>query len=186
MSEPLLNVMKVMLLAGLYLFFVRVLWSVFSELRDPRTIVRKQTAKNGRHAQRSAIPDHALQGQVPVAMAPAGAPPAPAPGSPSGRAPIVDLAIGQLLVIDPPELAGVRYQLGPEITLGRADTNAIMLDDTYVSTVHARIFETKGTYFVEDLASRNGSTLNGAPLVATTALMPGDRLQFGATAMEFS
>lgn len=30
--------MKLMLLAGLYLFFVRVLWSVYNELRDPKAL----------------------------------------------------------------------------------------------------------------------------------------------------
>ena len=49
-----------------------------------------------------------------------------------------------------------------------------------------RIFSTHGTFFVEDLASRNGSTLNGRPIISTTALSPGDRLQCGATTMEFS
>jgi pSer/pThr/pTyr-binding forkhead associated (FHA) protein len=55
-----------------------------------------------------------------------------------------------------------------------------------MSTVHARIFDTNGTYFIEDLASRNGSTLNGQAIVVTTALVPGDVLQFGGTTMEFS
>jgi len=96
------------------------------------------------------------------------------------------LAVGQLRVIEPLHLAGGSYRLGPEITMGRAITNGIPLDDTYVSTVHARIFQTNGTYFIEDLASRNGSTLNGQAIVATTALVPGDRLQVGATTMEFS
>lgn len=95
-------------------------------------------------------------------------------------------AAGQLMIIDPPELAGHRFALGNEITLGRAHTNGIVLDDTYVSTVHARIFLTNGTYFIEDLASRNGSMINDRQLVATTPLTPGDRLQLGATAMEFS
>ena len=99
---------------------------------------------------------------------------------------ITPVAVGQLRIVEPVHLAGATYQLGGEITLGRAPTNGIPLDDTYVSTVHARIFRTNGTFFIEDLASRNGSTLNGQAVVATTALVPGDRLQLGGTAMEFS
>ena len=110
-----------------------------------------------------------------------------APAVPAGGVAVAEaVAIGQLTVIDPAKLAGHRYTLGREITLGRAGTNGVILDDTYVSTVHARIFHTNGTYFVEDLASRNGSMLNGQAIIATTALMPGDRLTVGATTMEFS
>lgn len=172
MSEPLLNVMKVMLLAGLYLFFVRVLWSVFSELRDPRTVARKRReaeANTRTTARRSVAPG----------------PPAHA-GRAAAMATVAPSAVGQLRVIEPAKMAGSTYNLGHEITIGRAPTNGIMIDDTYVSTVHARIWLTHGNYFIEDLASRNGSMLNGQSVVATTALVPGDRLQFGATAMEFA
>lgn len=172
MSEPLLNVMKVMLLAGLYLFFVRVLWSVFSELRDPRTVARKrrEAEASTRTTARRSVP---------------AGPPAHA-GRAAAMAIVAPSTVGQLRVIEPAKLAGSTYHVGNQITIGRAPTNGIVLDDTYVSTVHARIWLTNGNYFIEDLASRNGSMLNGQSIVATTALVPGDRLQLGATAMEFS
>lgn len=174
--------MKIMLLAGLYLFFVRVLWSVFSELRDPRTVARKRRDLDP-------VPGstRATSRQVPQAS-PELAPISPTPAAPAtvGHAAPVAMAVaqaaGQVRFPD----SGAVYALGSQITLGRADTNGVILNDTYVSTVHARIFLTNGTYFVEDLASRNGSSLNGQEIVATTALVPGDVLQFGATTMEFS
>ncbi len=172
MSEPLLNVMKIMLLAGLYLFFVRVLWSVFSELRDPRTVARKR-----RDLDPTAASVRTTARRAPLAPTP----PANA-GQAAAVAVVTTQAVGQLRFLD----TGVVYPLGSQITLGRADTNGLVLNDTYVSTVHARIFLTNGTYFVEDLSSRNGSTLNGQAIIATTALVPGDVLQFGATSMEFS
>ena len=171
-SEPLLNVMKIMLLAGLYLFFVRVLWSVFSELRDPRTVARKR-----RDLDAVAASVRTTAHRVPSAPTP------PAnPGQAAALAVVTAQAIGQLRFSD----TGAVCPLGSQITLGRAETNGVVLNDTYVSTVHARIFFTNGTYFVEDLSSRNGSTLNGQAIVATTALVPGDVLQLGATSMEFS
>ena len=173
MSEPLLNVMKIMLLAGLYLFFVRVLWSVFNELRDPRSVARKRrdldpaVAASVRTTARRSVP-------APTAQANA--------GQAAALAVVTRTALGQLRMSD----TGMVIPLGAEITLGRAHTNGIVVNDTYVSTVHARIFATNGTYFIEDLASRNGSTLNGQAIVATTALVPGDVLQLGGTTMEFS
>jgi len=173
-----------MLLAGLYLFFVRVLWSVFSELRDPRTVARKR--RNGSPAANDATRTTARRSSAPPSSSTPGAAPL-GPAAQSGGVAVAEaVAVGQLTVLDPVELAGHRYSLGREITLGRANTNGIILNDTYVSTVHARIFHTNGTYFVEDLASRNGSMLNGQAIVATTALMPGDRLSVGATTMEFA
>ena len=164
--------MKIMLLAGLYLFFVRVLWSVFSELRDPRSVARKR---------RDLDPAPASVRTTTRRTAPA-----PSKSASTGQAAALAVAAppayGQLHMVD----TGQTFPLGSEITLGRAPTNGIVLDDTYVSTVHARIFATNGTYFIEDLASRNGSTLNGQAIVATTALVPGDVLQLGGSTLEFA
>jgi CDP-diglyceride synthetase len=109
-SEPLLNVMKIMLLAGLYLFFVRVLWSVFSELRDPRTVASKR-----KDVDRSTA---ASFGTTARGMSPL-APPSNAPHA-AVMSVATALAIGQLRVIESQDLAGGVYQLGTEITLGRA------------------------------------------------------------------
>lgn len=182
--------MKIMLLAGLYLFFVAVLRSVYNELRDPRTRV----ARRGDAAPQNA----AMAGTNPTIRRPnPAAPPAAAPdlspvpvsaGLIGGAAVMAatPIQVGQLTILEPPPLAGLTWALGNEITLGRAETCGVHLDDTYVSSVHARIFNRNGTFMVEDLDSRNGSVLNGAPLTATTALEPGDRVQLGATILEFS
>lgn len=178
MSEPLLNVMKIMLLAGLYLFFVRVLWSVYNELRDPRTRLRRRPEP---------VP--------PVGQGPARATmrgPAPAPSTPRRRSSrsrgSAAVVVGQLVMIEPEASAGLSWPLGNEITLGRAPSCGVRLNDTFVSGVHARVFNAGGTFMVEDLDSRNGTLLNGRPLEPGTAtpLNPGDHLRFGATVLEFS
>jgi hypothetical protein len=171
-SEPLLNVMKIMLLAGLYLFFVRVLWSVFSELRDPRTVARKRRDLDPVPASSA----HTAESRPAVAGS------STRRGQSAALAVVEPMALGQLRMSD----TGMVFPLGTEITLGRANTNGIVVDDTYVSTVHARIFNTNGTYFFEDLASRNGSALNGEAIVVITALVAGDLIQLGGTTMEFS
>lgn len=166
--------MKIMLLAGLYLFFVRVLWSVFSELRDPRTVARKRRDLDPVAANAAVRTTARRSAPAPAAAANA--------GQAAALAVVTPTAVGQLRLSD----TGAVFPLGAEITIGRAHTNGIVVNDTYVSTVHARIFLTNGTYFIEDLASRNGSTLNGQAIVATTALVPGDVLQLGGSTMEFS
>jgi len=180
--------MKIMLLCGLYLFFLRVLWSVFSELRDPRTVARKRSGESGRRGRRSsptvaAPPAPALGVPSPAAFASHAGSATPAQGAVAVAA---ATAAGELVVIEPPEYAGNVFRLAQQTTIGRAATNGIILDDSYVSTVHARIFMRDGYYFAEDLDSRNGIMLNDQPVVAPEALFPGDLLQIGATSMEFS
>lgn len=187
--------MKIMLLAGLYLFFVRVLWSVYNELRDPRTRVQRRAdgATPDAAAMANAGVTTRRPGQVVASPSPAPTPPmapppdrAPVPASAGAVATATPIQVGQLTILEPPPLAGLTWALGNEITLGRASSCGVHLDDTYVSSVHARIFNRNGTFMVEDLDSRNGSVLNGAPLTVTTALQPGDRVQLGATILEFS
>lgn len=181
--------MKIMLLAGLYLFFVRVLWSVFSELRDPRSVARKRREADAAVATAVAASTPRITDNIDVtarATTPHGSEPLAVanPGTAAAIAVATPAALGQLRMIEP--ATGAMFPLGSDITIGRAASNGIVLDDSYVSTVHARIFFANGTYVVEDLASRNGCTLNGEAIVATTALVPGDRLQVGATTLEFS
>ena len=178
MSEPLLNVMKIMVLAGLYLFFVRVLWSVYNELRDPRTRVQRRAEPVPPVTNAAAPNMRTTTRRGGAAVAAAAAPVA-------SNAPVAVL-IGQLMVLEPPENVGLTWALGNEITIGRAATCGLHIDDTYVSSVHARIFNRSGVFVIEDLDSRNGTVLNGNQLTTATELRPGDRIQFGTTLLEFS
>lgn len=180
MSEPLLNVMKIMLLAGLYLFFVRVLWSVYNQLRDPRTRVERRAEP--------VPPVHRPVAQNMRTMTRPGGPVAvePRAGQPAAPSPPIAVLVGQLMVLEPPESVGLTWALGNEITIGRAPTCGVHIDDTYVSSVHARIFNRSGVFVIEDLDSRNGTVLNADQLTTATELRPGDRIQFGTTLLEFS
>jgi len=152
MSSALLTFLKYIFLAALYLFFLRVLRAVWSELRDPE----------------AALVGAGGAGELPATSDPL---PRPAP-------------IAHLVVLDPPERAGVAYSLGEEITIGRAAGCAVTLpDDTFVSQLHARVFHRENEYFVEDLGSTNGTFLNGQKVAAPVALRVGDRLQIGNTAL---
>jgi pSer/pThr/pTyr-binding forkhead associated (FHA) protein len=93
--------------------------------------------------------------------------------------------VARLVVLEPKSARGTAYALAGEITIGRDPGCTISTpDDTFVSTLHARIFDHDGQPMVEDLNSTNGSFHNGNKLVGARLLHPGDRVQFGHTVLE--
>jgi pSer/pThr/pTyr-binding forkhead associated (FHA) protein len=51
------------------------------------------------------------------------------------------------------------------VTVGRADTNDIVVANTLVSRLHACFQELDGAWFLVDAESKNGTWLNGVPLL---------------------
>jgi pSer/pThr/pTyr-binding forkhead associated (FHA) protein len=68
--------------------------------------------------------------------------------------------------------------------VGRAAGCQIIIDDTYVSQLHARLFLRDGQLLVEDLGSTNGTYLNRTKVAGPMVMQRGDRLQVGNTVME--
>jgi pSer/pThr/pTyr-binding forkhead associated (FHA) protein len=155
--ESVLTILKFCFLALLYLFLFRVVRVVVKEMRAPAPVPQQPAA--------------------PPAAAPA---PASRPAVPAkGRGP------GRLKILEPPSRQGETYALAEEVTVGRGGGCGIVLaDDSFVSTVHARVFRRDGTVYVEDLGSRNGTLLNGEPLTNAAPLRRGDQVQFGQTVAE--
>jgi pSer/pThr/pTyr-binding forkhead associated (FHA) protein len=75
-------------------------------------------------------------------------------------------------------------RLDGQLQIGRADACQIKLDDTYVSTFHARIFNRDGAWFLEDLGSTNGTYLNQRRVTSPVELAAGDRVKLGKTTLE--
>jgi pSer/pThr/pTyr-binding forkhead associated (FHA) protein len=91
----------------------------------------------------------------------------------------------RLKVVDPPNRRGRTFELGEEVTLGRSPGCAVYLDDdTFTSTVHARVFQRNGELWLEDLRSTNGTYLNDERLAAPTRIQRGDRIKVGSTILE--
>lgn len=67
---------------------------------------------------------------------------------------------------------------GERMVLGRHPTCQIVLDDAAISRHHAQVLESHGSFFIEDLRSRNGSLLNDAPVRGRIELHDGDELRF--------
>ena len=110
------------------------------------------------------------------------APAAPAPAR--VRAASSRGGASRLRVIEPPALRGRSFELGEELTVGRAAGCQIALDDTYVSQLHARVFRRDNQFYVEDLGSTNGTYLNRKKVTGPVAVRRGDRLQVGKTVLE--
>lgn len=82
-------------------------------------------------------------------------------------------------------IAGVAHELAEElITIGRAPDNAIVIEDSSVSSRHAQLERSGETYRLKDLESTNGTRVNGLP-VTETALRFDDRIRFGAVDVRF-
>ena len=90
----------------------------------------------------------------------------------------------RLVVVEPDDQRGRAFELAQEMTVGRAAGCQIVLDDTYVSQLHTRIFQREGNLMVDDLGSTNGTYLNNKKVSSPTAMKAGDRLRVGKTVME--
>lgn len=69
----------------------------------------------------------------------------------------------------------------PEIILGRDPGCDVPLIDDTVSTRHAQLTYHHGQWWLEDLASMNGTTLNKMPVSMPTVITSGDEIMCGAT-----
>ena len=162
-TELALDILKLVLLAALYLFFARVLWAVWSEVRTDRRVVTSHTV-NERSATRAASVPKSRKAQK----------------GRGGR-------VGRMVVLEPKAKRGTTFALNgnSEVTIGRDPECTLMIEgDTFVSQRHARIYVHDGQPMVEDLGSTNGSFHNGNRLSGARLLHPGDRVQVGYTVLE--
>ena len=161
MPDPVLTLLKYVFLAVLYLFFLRVLRAVWVELREPKPAPLSAT-------------------QTPPSASP------PGPGAPVASTDMVGRPTGErLVVISPEQSKGMEYPLSDELTVGRAGGCGVLLvDDTFVSQLHARVFRRDGDLYVEDLGSTNGTYLNKRKITSPVRIRKGDKVQFGRTTLE--
>ncbi len=160
MTDQLLSVLKVALLALVYLFFARVLWAVWSEVRTP---VPAEGARI-RRGRASTSPTSDSTKKVKAKHA---------KGLPA------------VVVVEPRESRGQRFSVLESLTVGRADDNAAtMPDDSFISTHHATFQNREGVLWIIDLNSTNGTFVNGQKVTGEKKLRSGDRVQLGSTVME--
>lgn len=161
-SDQLLLLLRVCLLALVYLVFLRVVRAVWVELRAEQRVVTS------------------------VGAAPATPHDARAPAGRTATSPAPAPAAARLVIVAPAEIAGRVFPLAAETTIGRGRGCGVAIDDTHVSKLHARLFRADDGWMVEDLGSTNGTKLEGQPLTEPRPISPGARLQVGAVELELA
>jgi predicted component of type VI protein secretion system len=83
-----------------------------------------------------------------------------------------------MLVLQRGGETGLTWSLDRQtFTIGRSPECSIVLEDRQVSRIHARITWIDDHYEIEDLASKNGTHLNGQDVAAPQPLHDGDEIQ---------
>jgi len=148
MTDQIPDSVNYLLLVLLYLFFGRVLWAVWSEVRTP------------------SIPRWTRQG---------------ASEAPRRTA---EKGVISFVVIEPRAHRGRTFTLSSTLTIGREDCDIVLDGDSFISSRHARIeMRPEGAWLV-DLASTNGTYLNGTRISDDRLLRRGDRIQVGSAVLE--
>ena len=122
----------------------------------------------------------------------AGAPRVPVPAKPKSKKARVAASDGRSgrgalsqLIVTEGSLAGTRVALaGKPILIGRANDSTLVLTDDYASTRHARISESNGVWYLEDLGSTNGTYIGHTKVTGPVPLEAGVVIRIGKTAME--
>ena len=176
MTDQVLTILKFVLLGLLYLFFARVLWAVWSEVRTPARRPMAGAPGQGNSPDQSTTQ---AMGRPPVTTA-------AATRAKGRKQPKVERGrVSQLVMLEPRTRRGLTVALADDITIGRdADCSITIDDDTYISQRHVRFYLYDGQPMVEDLGSTNGTFHNGSKLAGSKLLQPGDRVQVGTTVIE--
>lgn len=105
-------------------------------------------------------------------------------GAPPRAALEATIPAGIELVVDDGATITTR-RLGRRILVGRAPSADVRIDDPRVSRLHARIEMRDDGVYVEDLGSRNGTLVDGTPVVSSRQLARGAELTIGTASIIF-
>ncbi len=154
MTDQLLSLLRIVLLLALYVFFARVLWAVWVEVRVP-AIQRAGVTRPASTPGSSPSVAHAFRVSAVKAIAPI-----------TIKGHVFDLT-GQPLSIGRSDA-----------------NDLCVADDPYISGHHARLYLQAGYAVVEDLGSTNGTYVNNDRISEPNDLEIGDRIQIGGVILE--
>jgi pSer/pThr/pTyr-binding forkhead associated (FHA) protein len=85
-----------------------------------------------------------------------------------------------------PKQVGRRFSIEAEdVSIGREQSNTIVVPSDSASRRHARIFASGGSHVLVDLESTNGTLLNGKAIQEQT-LRDGDVIRVGSTVLKYT
>ena len=92
----------------------------------------------------------------------------------------------RLVVTNGPQvgMAAEVDQAGTYAVIGRSSDCAIVLDDDFVSTRHARVVNGETGLYIEDMGSTNGTYVNGRRITVPTSVDTEDEIRIGRTILK--
>lgn len=167
MSELTLTVIRLGLLALLWIFVFSVVGVLRGDLYGTRVLTRNRSSSPKR---------------------PTREPVAPVATSARSVAPLTRAAVKRVpttLSVTEGSLAGTTLSLmDTGVLLGRNPECTLVLDDDFASGRHARIYRRDAGWFVEDLGSTNGTFLGSSRLTEPMPVEVGSTLRIGKTIFE--
>ena len=100
----------------------------------------------------------------------------------SGPRPPRRSALGQVVLVDggptglPP---GKTFPLSAVSSIGRSLRNVVSIDDDFLSAEHALLSWREGSWWIEDLGSKNGTFLSGVRVSRPVPVSRGDTIEVG-------
>lgn len=162
MSELTLLVLRLGLLALLWVFVFIVIYSVRSDMFGPR-IPRSVRVAASQHQEANRERD------VPT--------PSPAPSASAS-------SFSKLVITAGPK-AGTTIDLPVTgLTIGRSSGAGLQVSDDYTSTNHAKVSKRGDSWIIEDLGSTNGTFLSGKRVQSAAEITPGATIRVGTTQFE--
>ena len=166
MSELTLLVLRLGLLALLWIFVFLVIYSVRSDLFGPRI---PRSIRAAADAQRSPEPAAAEPDLTPFT-------PQPKPAASSEASKIVITAGPK---------AGTTIDLpATGLVIGRSSSAGLQVTDDYTSSRHAKLSKVDGHWTLEDLGSTNGTLLSGKRVETQVVVPPNTTVRIGTTQFE--
>ncbi len=184
MTTLVLTLLRLGFLALLWIFVISLVLTVRkdvygTEIRDRRAPSQAATT-NGKGAPPSGLFNFARRlrsSRAAPSVRTARSAPSPAAAPQPQRTPTLAVTGGPL--------AGTTLSLGQApIVIGRSPDSALVLDDTFSSSRHARLYANAGQWWIEDLDSTNGTFVGGTRISTPTPLQPGTPIMVGKTTME--
>jgi hypothetical protein len=125
------------------------------------------------------------QSRAPVAAvprAPVAAPSVPrvSPASTAARPVASTGGAARLMTVNPVDPVPSEYSLfKDEVTVGRGETNDVVIPHASISRAHARLMKRNGVYELMDLNSTNGTFVDDRKLSGSQSVPNGSRVRFG-------